>query len=115
MCVCVEVVSVCMCVQERSVESAREQERLSEELAGLEVQVTSLSAELERERENCRLLVTRPELISVTGSSRDLQEHISANTIRILVLEEQNSELRESVLEHAKRTERKRREEVCEI
>ena len=88
--------------QEKSVASAREQERLCEELLDLELRLTSLSAELEKERENCRLLVTHPE--NGSSSGRDLHKHITANTIRILLLEEQNTEMREAIVEKARQT-----------
>ena len=99
-------------LQNKLATSAREQQRLGEELTGLELQLTSLSAELEKERENCRLLVTHPEQGCSPASGRDLQKHISANTIRILLLEEQNSEFRETMTQQARLTEGKRGQEV---
>ena len=95
----------CLCVfrlQEKSVESVRDQQKLSEELMDLELRLASLTAQLEKERENCRLLVTHPE--NSSGSGRDLQRHVSANTVRILLLEEQNTEMRETLVQKARQT-----------
>ena len=76
----------------------------------LEQQLTFLSSELEKERENISLLVAHPEGSSTGG--RDLQKHITANTIRILLLEEQNTEMRETMVQQARLIKNKRKEDV---
>ena len=82
----------------------------------MELQLASLSSKLEEEKEKCRLLVDYPDQQSSRPteqlSGRESQEYISANTIRILLLEEKNTELREKMLQHAKRINGKRKTEV---
>ena len=106
-------------LQSKSATSAKEQQHLHQELADLKLQLASLFTQLEMERENCRLLVDYPSSSDDSSqahlaslSNRKSQERISANTIRILLLEEQNSELRQTVLRHARETGSQRKTEV---
>ena len=100
-------------IQSNSAAAAKEQQCLREELTHLELQLASLSSELEAEKQKCRLLVDYPDNCSTRAlSGCESQKHISANTIRILLLEEQNSELREVMLRHARQTHGKRKTEV---
>ena len=82
----------------------------------MELQLASLSSKLEVEKEKCRLLVDYPDQQSSRPteqlSGRESQQYISANTIRILLLEERNSELREKMLQHARQAHGKRKTEV---
>lgn len=103
-------------VQSISATSAREQQCLHEEVAKLQLQLASLSSELDAEKQKCRLLMDYPDQ-SCDGpiqplSGRESQQQISANTIRILLLEEQNSELRETIVQHARKSNCKRKPKV---
>ena len=53
-----------------------------------------------------------PENTTQLSAGRETQKHISANTIRILLLEEKNSELRESIVQQARQINGKRTPEV---
>ena len=103
-------------IQLKTAESVKQQQCLCEELASVELQLASLSSKLEAEKEKCRLLVDYPDQRTSRPteqlSGRESQEYISANTIRILLLEERNSELREKMLQHARQTHSKRKTEV---
>lgn len=103
-------------VQSISAASAKEQQCLHEELAKLQLQLASLSSELDAEKQKCRLLIDYPDKCSGGPtrplSGRESQQQISANTIRILLLEEQNFELRETVSRHARQTHCKRKHKV---
>ena len=70
----------------------------------------SVQQQLREERQNCRLLMDYPFIkqtnenysTRITSlSSKESGRQISANTIRILLLEEQNSELRQKAVEAA--------------
>lgn len=106
-------------MQSISAASAREQQCLHEELVKLQLQLASLSSELDAEKHKCRLLIDYPDQCSGGPkrplSGRESQQQISANTIRILLLEEQNSELRETVSQHARQTHCKRKPKVSTI
>lgn len=93
-----------------------------DELEVLESKVASLSSQLKEEKEKCQLLVDYPSISHNSDSNgqsksrvlsgQDSQRQISANTIRISLLEEQNSELRDSLQGQARNTSGKKRVEV---
>ena len=84
----------------------REHQELLAAVSHLESQVAGAKSLLERERKNCKLLMDCPfvdplkkesweQLHSASVSDpKATRKQISANTVRILMLEEQNSELR---------------------
>ena len=101
-------------MQSKSLASAKEMQSFRDELEVLESKVASLSLQLKEEKEKCQLLVDYPSLPHSsdsngqskrhTLSAQESQKQISANTIRILLLEEQNSELRESLQNQTRNT-----------
>ncbi len=87
----------------------------------VETRLASLSSQLEAEKENCRLLAGHPfipqgsdsyQTYLASLSSKQSQRQISANTIRILLLEEQNSDLRGKVLQEVREEPARRRLKV---
>lgn len=66
----------------------------------LEQQVSEVRHQLQEERHKCRLLMDYPFVKQTTGSV-PLQKQISANTVRILLLEEQNADLRDKIVQAA--------------
>ena len=99
--------------QSKLAAAAEQQQKFHEDLTGLELKLASLSSEVESGKEKCRLLVTCPEQsLTKPLSGRESRKYISANTIRILLLEEQNSELRKSMVPHVRQTSGRRKTEV---
>ena len=101
-------------------QSVEDQGRLSELVSNLESQLVKVKGQLEEETHNCRLLMDYPFVkqtsenysTHIAGlSGKVTQKQISANTIRILLLEEQNAELREKVV-HPRQPEKKGRFQV---
>lgn len=78
------------------------EEQVRELKSQLEEQVRQLKIQLEAEKERCRLLMEYPYIKPSTSkdkigdmTSLESQRQVSANTIRILLLEEQNADLRQ--------------------
>lgn len=103
--------------QGKLAESVEDQRKLSQLISELEEHLDSVRQQLQEERQNCRLLMDYPFIkqtnenysTHVTSlSSKESGRQISANTIRILLLEEQNSELRQKVVEAAHERTRQR-------
>lgn len=79
-----------------------EQQQLSRVVSTLEERVRELKSQLEAEKERCRLLMEYPYIKPSTSKGKmgdmtqlESQRQVSANTIRILLLEEQNADLRQ--------------------
>ncbi len=93
--------------QRRLLQSSEEQGKLADLVSTLETQLGDVRLQLEEERKNCRLLMDYPfvkqssegygdHLASLHGKRS--QRQISANTVRILLLEDQNTELRQNLI-----------------
>ena len=74
-----------------------------QQVSELEREVGEVGQHLQEEKQRCRLLMDYPFVKQTTGGSGGIpsQKQISANTIRILLLEEQNHELRERAVQSA--------------
>lgn len=78
----------------------------------LEKQLKQSQSQLEEEREKCHLLADHPMIKPATPgsfsnytaslSSKESQQQVTANTVRILTLEEQNNALRRRMAEQAR-------------
>lgn len=84
-------------------QSKEEQVRLVQQVSELEKEVGEVRQHLQEEKQRCRLLMDYPFAKPATGDSGGIpsQKQISANTIRILLLEERNHELREKAVQAA--------------
>ena len=100
-------VSLCqnflLCQQQRASESFMTQKSLQLTVEALGNQLEDIKIELEQEKEKCLLLMDYPSLNGADPNyweyigSLDYyqsQNHLSANTIRIMLLEDQNKDLR---------------------
>ena len=106
------LVIITPCMQERLTASLSEQEALSSLVAKLRQEMGVARREVEEERANARLLMDYPfvkqtaegyhrHVESMLASGGESHRQISANTVRILLLEEQNGELREGIVSSA--------------
>lgn len=97
-------------VQSKDVQSAVEHQHLTSVVFALEEQVKELMRQVETEKEKCHLLMEYPYIKPAASKDAigamtplESQRQVSANTIRILLLEEQNSELRQQQAASLKR------------
>uniref|UniRef100_A0A8C5N1A3 Coiled-coil domain containing 157 n=1 Tax=Leptobrachium leishanense TaxID=445787 RepID=A0A8C5N1A3_9ANUR len=81
----------------------QEKQSLKDSISGMKRQLKELEVALQEQRENARLLVSYPDLhappvIESTGDiTEDMDKQLQANSIRINILEEENSKLRTSL------------------
>lgn len=118
------VVFLFLSLQSEVVKLTEEHQSLSELVSQLEAQLGVVRLQLQEEAHNCRLLMDFPFLKQTSDdysthiaslSGRESQKQISANTVRILLLEEQNSELRQRTVAATQmaREKQMRRFQVC--
>ena len=94
----------------------KEKEELFSYSSHLENQLKNSQSQLKEEKEKCHLLVNNPMIKSsphdtfsnyaMSLSSKESQLQVSANTVRILTLEEQNNQLRRKMIEQVGSMER---------
>ena len=96
-----ELVMVTLLPQTKVSQLNMEQARLVQQASELEQQVSEVRHQLQEERHKCRLLMDYPFAKQTTGGVLH-QKQISANTVRILLLEEQNADLRDRIAQAAK-------------
>ncbi|KAM8960671.1 coiled-coil domain-containing protein 157 [Pelodytes ibericus] len=78
----------------------KDKQSLEDSITGMEKQLTELHGSLQEQREKVKLLVsypdlhTPPEFESTGDITEDMEKQIQANSIRISILEEENSRLR---------------------
>ncbi|KAG8455620.1 hypothetical protein GDO86_001719 [Hymenochirus boettgeri] len=81
----------------------REKQSLEESISGMDKQLSDLQQTLQKQREREKLLVSYPELnpppeFESTGDlTEDMEKQLQANSLRITILEEENSRLRISL------------------
>lgn len=92
-----------MISQSKLSQSKEEQVRLVQQVSELEREISEVRQHLQEEKQRCKLLMDYPFAKQATGGSGGIpsQKQISANTIRILLLEEQNHKLRERAVQAA--------------
>lgn len=97
------MITLIMVSQIKLSQSREEQASLVQQVSELEREVGEVRQHLQEENQRCRLLMDYPFVKQTMGGSGGIpsQKQISANTIRILLLEEQNHELRERAVQSA--------------
>lgn len=88
--------------QEKIIETLKERDlSYSEQVQKLKVSLLAVKKKLDAADEKCRLLMKFPELFPVADKIADIHEKLLANSLKIMLLEQNSAQLRQENLKHS--------------